>query len=176
MTIQDLGSLGELIAAIATVGTLAYLAVQIRQSNVSARAQSRQTLIDTWASANWDLVRDPRMLRAFAAGLAQWPDLSSEDKTVFDLGMGRYLANIQNGLLLRDAGLLDGVVLDQTASYMVSCAASRGGGRWWKETSMASPEVRTYVDQRLAKGDSGTIEEVLPHLMALANESRRRNS
>ena len=32
MTIQELGSLGELIAAIATVITLAYLALQIRQS------------------------------------------------------------------------------------------------------------------------------------------------
>ena len=31
MTIQDLGSLGELIAAVATVLTLGYLAVQLRQ-------------------------------------------------------------------------------------------------------------------------------------------------
>jgi hypothetical protein len=32
LTIQDLGSIGELIAAIATVATLAYLALQIRQN------------------------------------------------------------------------------------------------------------------------------------------------
>jgi len=89
VTIQDLGSLGEFIAAIATVATLAYLAVQIRQSNVTARAQSRQTMIDTWSSTNWDLARDPRMLKAFAAGLSRWPDISNEDKTTFDMGMGK---------------------------------------------------------------------------------------
>jgi len=32
ITIQDLGSIGELIAAIATIATLAYLAIQIRQN------------------------------------------------------------------------------------------------------------------------------------------------
>ena len=33
MTIQDLGSIGELIAAVATLATLVYLAVQIRQNS-----------------------------------------------------------------------------------------------------------------------------------------------
>ena len=31
MTIQDLGSFGELIAAVATVATLVYLAIQLKQ-------------------------------------------------------------------------------------------------------------------------------------------------
>ena len=172
MTIQDLGSIGEFTAAVATVATLAYLAVQIRQSNTAARAQSRQTLIDTWASRNWDLARDPRMLRAFAAGVTRWPDISNEDKTVFDLAMGTYLANIQNGLLLRDAGLLDESVLDQTANYMVMSAFSPGGSRWWSETGMASPEVRTYIEQRLANRDVSmiSIDEMMPYWMAMASD------
>ena len=33
MTIEQLGSLGEIIGAAATIATLAYLAVQIRQNN-----------------------------------------------------------------------------------------------------------------------------------------------
>ncbi len=37
MTIQDLGSLGELIAAVATVATLVYLALQIRQNTHTLR-------------------------------------------------------------------------------------------------------------------------------------------
>jgi len=173
VTIQDLGSLGEFIAAIATVATLAYLAIQIRQSTVTARAQSRQALIDTWSSTNWELVRDPRMLKAFAAGVSRWPDISDEDKTTFDLGMSRYLANIHNGILLREAGLLDDAVLDHVSNYMVSCAASQGGGRWWNETVMASPQVRTYVEHRLSNGDdwgAASIDVLMPHWMAMAND------
>ncbi len=44
VTIQDLGSLGELIAAIATVATLIYLAFQIRANTRSVRASSFQEL------------------------------------------------------------------------------------------------------------------------------------
>jgi hypothetical protein len=172
MTIQDLGSIGEFVAAIATVGTLAYLALQIHQSNTTARAQARQTLIDTWASRNWELARDPRMLHAFAEGLSRWPDLSNESKTIFDTGMGAYIANIQNGLLLRESGLLDAAVYDQIASNMIICVKSVGGARWWKDTSSPSPELRLYVAQRLSENDENLvpIDEAMPWWMALADE------
>ena len=40
MTIQDLGSIGEMIAAVATIITLLYLAVQLKASNRLARASA----------------------------------------------------------------------------------------------------------------------------------------
>ena len=43
MSIQDLGSIGELIAALATVATLAYLAVQIRQNTRALRGAAHET-------------------------------------------------------------------------------------------------------------------------------------
>lgn len=42
MTIQELGSLGEFVAALATVVTLAYLATQIRYARMAASDSSRQ--------------------------------------------------------------------------------------------------------------------------------------
>ena len=39
MSFQDMGSLGEFIAAIATVATLLYLSAQIRQTNLITKAQ-----------------------------------------------------------------------------------------------------------------------------------------
>ena len=41
MTIQDFGSLGELVAAIATFVALAYLAVQIRENTKAVRSELR---------------------------------------------------------------------------------------------------------------------------------------
>jgi hypothetical protein len=42
ITLEQLGSIGELIAAIATVATLAYLALQIRQNtHVLQNAETR---------------------------------------------------------------------------------------------------------------------------------------
>ena len=49
MTIQELGSLGEFIAAIATLATLVYLAVQIRQNTKSVRASTYHEAISDFA-------------------------------------------------------------------------------------------------------------------------------
>jgi hypothetical protein len=45
VTLQDLGSIGEFIAAIATLITLIYLAAQIRQNTRSVRAASHQAWV-----------------------------------------------------------------------------------------------------------------------------------
>ena len=60
---QMLGNYGEFVGAIGVVVTLAYLAVQIRQNTLSARAQSRQNLLDGWSASNWTLANDPNLLR-----------------------------------------------------------------------------------------------------------------
>ncbi len=44
MTIAELGSLGEFIGSIAVFVTLMYLALQVRQSNISSRVQSNQAI------------------------------------------------------------------------------------------------------------------------------------
>jgi hypothetical protein len=45
MTIQDWGSAGELIGAIATVATLAYLAVQLRINTQIAKTSALQSML-----------------------------------------------------------------------------------------------------------------------------------
>ena len=52
MTIQDLGSLGELIAAVATVATLVYLAIQLKQNTLALRSQTFQPVSYTHLRAH----------------------------------------------------------------------------------------------------------------------------
>ena len=52
-------------------------------------------------------------------------------------GMSRFLANIQNGLLLRDSGMIDGSSLDVLVGYMVLCVRTTGGATWWRDTMNA---------------------------------------
>ena len=49
MTIQNLGSLGEFIAAIATLVTLVYLALQIRQNTKTVRSTAFQQVVDSFS-------------------------------------------------------------------------------------------------------------------------------
>lgn len=63
MSIQDLGSIGELIAAIATIGTLLYLAIQIRQNNIIAKEQAHYHMLQNQTSYYDRLAQHPDYLR-----------------------------------------------------------------------------------------------------------------
>jgi hypothetical protein len=173
---QMLGNYGEFVGAIGVVVTLAYLSVQIRQNTKTGRAQARQTLLDQWSSSNWDLSRDPQLLRVYANALLRWPDLPNDEKTMFDFGMSRFLANIQNGLLLRDSGMVDDSTLDVLVGYMVLCVRTTGGARWWRDTLNAPPETRAYIDNRLAKDDepAAGVEDLMPYWMAMAGDEANK--
>ena len=167
--LETLSQIGELLGGFGALAALVYLASQIRQNNTIARAHARQTLIDTWSAGNWELARDAELQQAFAAALSHWPDIPDNQKTTFDLGMSRFLYNIQNGLLLRDAGLLDEEMLEQISDYMVISVLSPAGRRWWNETLFVAPDVREYVERRLATAAGlPTMNEAMPHWMSMA--------
>jgi hypothetical protein len=114
MTIQDLGSLGELIAAVATVATLIYLSIQIRASNSLARAEASRTPNSDLNSINAAFGTDP----TFRAGMrkvltgASRTELDPDQRLILDF----YLISITNlqEQLAREIreGILDPDALD----------------------------------------------------------------
>ena len=69
MTIQDLGSIGELVAAIATVMTLAYLALQIRQNTRSVLSATELELMAAWNHLHVIRSQDPQLNEILVRGL-----------------------------------------------------------------------------------------------------------
>ena len=97
--------------------------------------------------------------------------MSNKDKTAFDLTMSRYIFNLHNGLLLRDAGMLDEQTLDFIADYLLAIIRSPGGERWWNETPFAHSRVRDYINKRLENSDGlfPGVRELMPHWYFLAD-------
>ncbi|MFT7652305.1 MAG: hypothetical protein ACI9UU_001412 [Candidatus Azotimanducaceae bacterium] len=167
---QLLGNYGEFVGAIAVVITLGYLAVQIRQNTTTSRAVSRQTLIDGWAATQGQFQNNPDLLLIYAKGITQWSTMPNTEKTQFDVGMAGFLGNIQNGIHLHEAGMLDQETLDTIASFMLTCIRCDGGAQWWKETGFATPQTREYLQNQLELGGGITAIELVPHWMAMATE------
>ena len=167
---QLLGNYGEFVGAIAVVITLGYLAVQIRQGTTTTRAVARQTLIDGWAATQGQFQTNPELLRIYAKGITQWSAMSNTEKTQFDVGMAAFLGNIQNGIHLHEARMLDQETLDTIAGFMVACIRCEGGEQWWQETGFVTPQIREYLENQLKVGDGITAMELAPHWMAMANE------
>jgi len=100
VTIQDLGSLGELVGAIATVLTLLYLAFQIRQN--SHLIQS--SIVQAERQANVELSRilagDSAAARVFDIGLSDPSALTGGDRRQFFSQIGLAFAAMDQSLQL----------------------------------------------------------------------------
>ena len=68
VTIGELGSLGEIIGAIATVATLLYLAIQIRSNTLASKRRALDNTIDRIARWSARLTESPDLLRAWIDG------------------------------------------------------------------------------------------------------------
>ena len=87
MTIQDLGSLGELIAAVATVSTLVYLAIQLKQNTRALRSQTfQQSSMDMSLTAN-AISSDGELARIVVKASDSLDYLSPEERIRFHFWM-----------------------------------------------------------------------------------------
>jgi len=169
MNWEAIGAIAGLIGLGFVVVSLVYVGIQIKQSNKDARSQARQTLLDTFAQVNWEFGKDPDLPTMVSAGLHDWSSLSNAEKTRFETVMGRYLQNIQKGILLYQDGSLDSATLDNIANFMLTCVQVPGGKEWYEESLYPSPEVREYFSQRLDNLSTlpPSIAETMPHFEAL---------
>ena len=71
ISFQDLGSIGEFVAAIATLTTLIYLASQIRQNTKVAKAQLSKDLFLTSRQALMDIAGNPELAKIAAKSLGR---------------------------------------------------------------------------------------------------------
>jgi len=79
MTIQDLGSIGELIAAVATISTLAFLGIQIRQSNHAARTSAELELPQKFAEWHARVSAQPELSRIWDDAAEDFEALGPEE-------------------------------------------------------------------------------------------------
>jgi hypothetical protein len=106
MTIQELGSIGEFVAAIATICTLFYLGYQIRESNKVDKGRSYHIAVEqTWHSV-LTLVNNSEM-REVLFRAEQGEELS--EKELYQLGALNVamVYGFENIFRLKEQGLVD---------------------------------------------------------------------
>jgi hypothetical protein len=106
VTIQDLGSIGELLAAIATIATLAYLAVQLKQSTASTRASSAAAHSEANRNMNLVMAQDAGLTSLYWSGLANRSALGDEDRKRFDFVLGSHIMSFEQMWQFRRDGVV----------------------------------------------------------------------
>jgi hypothetical protein len=162
VTIQDLGSLGELIAALATLVTLVYLATQVRQAKrdfyeTSQRARSEFTTALSERSAALQLAwfspegRNETMMKALLTD----ERLTREEAFEFAVQMAIFIGHLVQSEQLFRRGLLEPEFVHTRRSIFQPYLELPRVQRWWQREGRdfyAYDEVIGMIDRMI--GDS----------------------
>jgi len=103
---DGIGAIAELLGAVATVATLAYLAVQIRQASATSRAQIRQSIADSQIHYINSRAIDPFLRRA-SQKLYSGEALDDEERFGLRIHLIPHLRLFENHFAQHSLGTMD---------------------------------------------------------------------
>jgi len=168
MTIEELGSLGELIAAIATLGTLVYLAVQIRQNTASTKISASQSIL---ASLNGVLniaASTPQAARATILGQTDYDKLPEDEQAQFIVWIFSWFRVLEQAYFYYEKGFLDKEIWEGQVEHLKQVTKSPAVGRWWDaRRSYFGVSFCKLVDEaRIAETVTTTPKEMIRQMIA----------
>ncbi len=152
MTIEQLGSVGEIVGALATVATLGYLAIQIRANTRMMRAQSRHVGHQLNASMSISIAENPQLAGVLRRGFDEFESLEPDEQVQFTLLMSQYLANAEHGFQDVTAGITSQPTFERAWLGIGYFIRSHGGRSVWAAQASQYPsEFRAFVDGELSR-------------------------
>ena len=170
MSIQDLGSIGELLAAVATIATLGYLAYQIRLNTMHSRAFTQRDILKDITGHFSDITKVPSLVRR---GLTNFSTLSDDEKVEFSGFMLPKAAQFEATLRMHRTGLVDDDLFVAHRAWILSWLTTTGGKQWWSLIRESfSADVRTYIDNVLEQEIDlpRPITESMPFFVSKPND------
>lgn len=149
MTIQELGSIGELVGAIATVATLIYLTLQIRQNTALQRQSLRALELSAQDQAyrygadfRSTLLQDEAMSELWLRGCADRGNLTTSERMRFGL-LAESLVLGNQAIWARN----EAFGLPWEPSAVVSLFGRPGFAEWWEQNrSILRPAYAQAVE------------------------------
>jgi len=152
MTVTELGSLGEFIGSIVTIGTLVYIAIQVRQ-NTAQQKREETVSIQHGQNSVMAQMQDPLNARAYARMAAGDGVASTADRARRTIiWLIQYLNHFQIVHDLHEDGNLDDERYRLWEGFAIRLVAPKGIREWWDGESgklAFMPEVRDLIDQKL---------------------------
>ena len=159
MSIQDLGSIGELIAAVATLATLVYLAFQIRQNTASVNSNNFHNVMQGFNIFNTQLMTDPSLTRILYSGNSD-PDSLSEDERLQYLQMIVTIANVYRNLYYQYLSKTLPTSYWEIHAQEAKQIFSTPGGVYFRSQASSYNDLFGYLDE-LRESDTAVFSEAL---------------
>jgi len=152
MTIQDLGSIGDLVAAIATIATLFYLAVQIRSNTSAVRSAAAQSVHEAFATWYRMVAGDALLAQLVTNGLRDYSSLSEGDRARFIATFMAFLSCSQDAFIKWREGSLAPDLWRGWELVIMNLVHAPGGKAFWSERGyLFGDKFRSHIDNDIMK-------------------------
>jgi len=146
MSIEELGSIGELISSGLVLVSLIYLAIQVRHSTDTARTSTYQALVAEFGALNRSMASTPNLSALFAAALEDFEGLEPAQRATISQLFFLVFHNFENMYYQYRKGYLEDDVWIGWKRLMLSYYARPGFQVWWKMRSdVFSPSFVAFL-------------------------------
>ena len=164
MTISDLGSIGELIGAVATVATLLYLALQIRANTHQAKYNAINDIIDRINKWQSRIADTPDLMKSWIEGTKSYRSLSIEEQVRFTSTAVEILTGIEAAL---ESAKTDGLKQESVAAVKAmvhQLMRNKGVREYWSISgrNLFAQDFVEVVDKILKTASAADPEDVGP--------------
>ena len=135
MILSDLANFAEIVSAIGVVGSLIFLAVEIRKNTTATTRQSYHSIVTRRAVLFRESMSENReSAEIFAKGLAAG-DLDTIDAQRFLGGMLNWMSHFQDVYMQFRSGIVEEDVWDAERRFIAAMSGQPGFRNWWREAN-----------------------------------------
>jgi hypothetical protein len=153
---EAIGAIGEIVGAAAVVGSLAYLAVQIRQNTKQVTEQINALKLDGHNAAANDhsrfrqsIIQSPQVASLWRRGKLSYVDLSPDEQAqVGELFRDYFWANANMQLRNLQSGAVDDSLWEIAIAGLRPYLENEGVRQWWGEAKSEFPSDFVAVVDR----------------------------
>jgi len=132
VSLDQATNIAEIVAALATVITLAYLAIQIRSNNNLQKAESRRSVLNHSAQLATAIGQSSEASDVFYRGLTEYSHLESSEKLQFEFMFSVLAGHCSLAFTDWKLGLNDQDSFDTTSREFYRMLKTPGGIEYWK--------------------------------------------
>ncbi len=163
MNLSAVSAAAEVAGVNTVVVSLIYLAVQVRQNNKMAIAESERELLDSWNKAIAGLTSDNSTTSIFLRGLDNFSQMTNEERMRFSTILSQ-LINVYISAVRMDAkNLVDAREVEIYGDICFAMILTPGGREWWSQLGPYFTVFDLFNERIEREGDSfSTWTDMIP--------------
>ena len=149
MSIQELGSIGEFVAAVVVVVTLIFLTLQMKQNTRAVKNSSALSGLKFWTDYSLPIAHDPVLVDIYVRGMQSFVALRPDEKVRFDLVALTFSKCAETIFRLNRDDSLDPAEWQSWERSIVDVFGRPGIREWWPERKQRySDEFQEWIESK----------------------------